>query len=524
VLVSIRKRLNFILGLTLVMLVVFSVTGMLSVRCMRRLVLDLDVSIRSAPHRAELLASIGSFSSLLMTFPETNSESNQKEWIQLQKQNIAERVEAMRLEADRFRMRLQETMIQQSVSAGQPEIDSRLLQGIEQQVRYIGEALPHLIDPENQQPQPQVRWLFQLTSRLTEQVLLVPDPAARLLPKLQKARQDAQFQTSTIVSTALIGVGVTLWMSLALRRWILYPIRVLKNGAYIVSQGNYHFRLALKTGDELADLAQMFNTVTERFEAEVANRDKLVREQTQQLLQSERLAGVGFLASGVAHEINNPLSAITACTGIIHDRFQSPPATWSEQDIAECQEYLQLIHQESQRCQGITRKMLDFAHSSNDERNLYDITAIVEDVVSMVKHLGEFQDRKISVNRTAPCEAWINGQEIKQVILNLVANALQATGEGGKLDIRIHEHAGQVELELQDNGSGMTSEIIQHIFDPFFTTKDVGKGTGMGLSISRTLLQSHGGTLEATSEGLGKGSTFRIRLPSRAPMELTRAA
>ena len=128
------------------------------------------------------------------------------------------------------------------------------------------------------------------------------------------------------------------------------------------------------------------------------------------------------------------------------------------------------------------------------------------------------------MNRTAPCEAWINGQEIKQVILNLVANALQATGSGGKLDIRIHEQAGGVEIEFQDNGSGMTPEIIQHIFDPFFTTKDVGKGTGMGLSISRTLLQSHGGTLEATSEGLGRGSTFRVRLPNRAPLGLPRAA
>lgn len=519
-LISIRRRLNFILSLTLVMLVVFSVTGMLSVRVMRRLVTDLDVSIRSAPHRAELLASIGSFCSLLMTFPESNSSENQQDWFNVRKQEIAERVEDLRTEADRFRIRLQETLVQQSASA--TEQDARLLQEVEQQVRYIHEAVPHLEDAEKRQPQ--VRWLVQLTSRLFEAVRDVPDPADRLLPKLQKARQDAEFQTSVIVLTAVIGVAVTLWMSLALRRWILHPIRTLKNGAYIVSQGNYHFRLALQTRDELAELAQMFNTVTERFEAEVDNRDKLVREQTQQLLQSERLAGVGFLASGVAHEINNPLSAITACTGIIHDRFQSPPASWSEQDISECQEYLQLIHQESQRCQGITRKMLDFAHGSNDERNLYDVTAIVEDVVSMVKHLGEFHDRKISVNRTAPCEAWINGQEIKQVILNLVANALQATGSGGKLDIRIHEQAGGVEIEFQDNGSGMTPEIIQHIFDPFFTTKDVGKGTGMGLSISRTLLQSHGGTLEATSEGLGRGSTFRVRLPNRAPLGLPRAA
>ncbi len=520
--VSIRKRLGFILGLTLVMLVVFGVTGMLSVRCMRRLVTDLDISIRSAPHRAELLASLGSFSSLLMTFPETATDRAQTEWVTLQHGEISRRSEDLRVEADRFRIRLQETVGQQSLTSVEEETLAGLLRNIDEQVRYIDEAVPHLADAGRAKPQ--IRWLFQLTSRLTEAVRQVEDPAARLLPRLQKARRAAQFQTTTIVVTALIGSAVTLWMWLAMRRWILRPIRELKNGAHTVSLGNYQFRLQLKTGDELADLAQMFNTVTERFQAEVANRDKLVREQTQQLLQSERLAGVGFLASGVAHEINNPLSAITACTGIIHDRFQTPPKDWSETDIAECREYLQLIHQESQRCQGITRKMLDFAHGSNEERNLYDITAIVEDVVSMVKHLGEFQNRKITVNRTSPCEAWINGQEIKQVILNLVANALQASGDGGKLDIRIHEHPEQVELEFIDNGCGMTPEIIQHIFDPFFTTKDVGKGTGMGLSISRRLLQSHGGTLDASSEGLGKGSTFRIRLPNHPPVEMARVA
>lgn len=520
--VSIRKRLGVLLGLTIVMLAVFSVTGTLSVRCMRRLVAELDASIRSAPHRETLLASIGSFTSLLVSFPEEGGDERLTEWANLHAAELNRRVDELRLESDRFRSRVKETVVRQNLSSVEEAALAGYLQEIEKKVRYIGEAIPYLSEAGKQREQ--LRWLFQLTSKLTELVSKADDPSAKLIPKLEEAKEDYQFQIWVVIGTAVVGAGVTAWMFYAMRRWIMQPIRQLKNGAQIVARGDYQYRLCLRTGDELAELADTFNTMTARFQAEVANRDKLVREQTQQLLQSERLAGVGFLASGVAHEINNPLSAITACTGIIHDRFQSPPAEWSATDIAECKEYLELIHQESQRCQAITRKMLDFAHGSNDERNLYDVTAIVQDVVSMVKHLGEFHDRKITINRTTPCEAWINGQEIKQVILNLVANALQATGAKGTVQIQIHEHPEQIEIDVVDDGCGMTPEIIQHIFDPFFTTKDVGKGTGMGLSISRKLLQSHGGTLDATSEGLGKGSTFHIRMPIRPAASHARAA
>jgi two-component system NtrC family sensor kinase len=520
--VSIRKRLMVILASTLGMLAVFCVTGILSVRCMRRLVDDLDNSIRSAPHSSEMLASIAKFGSLLMTFPDSSAADKRAEWLRLQMSDINDRVTDLRTSANDFRRKVQESMIHQQGLSSEDAAMTRLLQEIDQQVRYIEEAVPPLQEAGSEVEE--IRWLYQLTSKLTESLVSLPDPADRLQSKLQKAQSDYRSQTWVIVITTIVGAGATTWAALAMRYWILHPIRELMHGARMVANGNYHYRQTIRTGDELAALGQMFNNVTERFEQEVTNRDNLVREQTQQLLQSERLAGVGFLASGVAHEINNPLSAITACAGVIHERFHTDPKTWSETDIAECKEYLELIHQESHRCQSITRKMLDFAHGSDDDRHLYDVTAIVEDVVSIVKHLGEYSDRKIAVHRTEPCEAWINGQEIKQVILNLVANALQATGEGGHLDIRIRERPDQVEVEFTDDGTGMTPEIIQHIFDPFFTTKDVGKGTGMGLSISRSLVQGHGGALEASSEGLGRGSTFRIHLPSRPPTEIARAA
>jgi signal transduction histidine kinase len=137
----------------------------------------------------------------------------------------------------------------------------------------------------------------------------------------------------------------------------------------------------------------------------------------------------------------------------------------------------------------------------------------------MTRHLGRFQNRTIELNRDAPCYAWINGPEIKQVVLNLVANALESTDDDGKLQITIAERPDQIELTFRDNGSGMPPEVIEHLFEPFFTTKEAGQGTGLGLSISQRIVCDHDGTLEAESDGPGHGSTFRLRLPTAEPLQ-----
>ena len=110
-------------------------------------------------------------------------------------------------------------------------------------------------------------------------------------------------------------------------------------------------------------------------------------------------------------------------------------------------------------------------------------------------------------------EAWVSGEEIRQVVLNLVANALQAMSSGGVLKISLTESADQIDLAFQDDGCGMAPETLQKLFEPFFTTKDAGQGTGLGLSLTRKIIESHGGTIAASSPGIGQGSTFRVRLP-----------
>jgi signal transduction histidine kinase len=196
----------------------------------------------------------------------------------------------------------------------------------------------------------------------------------------------------------------------------------------------------------------------------------------------------------------------------------------SESDRKEIREDLQLMQDEAARCGRITEKLLDFSRADSGERNTYDVTAIIQEVAAVVKHLGKFRDRQIVINTDDPVYAWTNGPEIKQVILNLVANGLEAMEPGGEMQIQLLESPDHIEIDFIDSGCGMTQEVIAHIFEPFFTTKEVGKGTGLGLSISHRIVRDHGGTLEAESDGPGMGSTFRLRLPKRAESLAQRAA
>jgi signal transduction histidine kinase len=285
---------------------------------------------------------------------------------------------------------------------------------------------------------------------------------------------------------------------------------------------DFNFRVQSNTHDELAELADAFNQMTARFQQVTADLDQQVQQRSRQLVQSERLAGVGFLAAGVAHEINNPLSAIVGAADSLEWRLSEHLDAFPPDDVRIVREYLQMMQTEAQRCRKITEKLLSFARGSESERNLYDVTAIVQEVVGMTHNIGRFRERQIVIDRLSPCYAWVNGPEIKQVVLNLVANALESTQAGGRVTVGIRDLPEQVEIAVTDNGIGMTPDVLQHIFEPFFTKKEAGKGTGLGLSISHRIVQDHGGSLEASSPGLNQGSTFRLRLPRQATE--TRAA
>ena len=234
---------------------------------------------------------------------------------------------------------------------------------------------------------------------------------------------------------------------------------------------------------------------------------------SRQLVRSERLAGVGFLAAGVAHEINNPLASIAFGAEALESRLsrwadQFPPA-----EAKPVRSYLAMIQEEAFRCKRITEKLLDFARGGETHRERMDVVSLVQSVVEMTRHMGKYRSRSIMFQPRSPMFCEVDGQELKQVILNLVVNSLEAIETGGYLIIESHANQGMAELSFTDNGHGMPADVLDHVFEPFFTRKRSGKGTGLGLSISHRIINQHGGELLAESPGENMGSTFTIRLP-----------
>lgn len=297
------------------------------------------------------------------------------------------------------------------------------------------------------------------------------------------------------------------------RRFVLKPLRTLHEGAVRVAGGDFDHRVQLTAPEEMADLAEAFNCMTDNFQEIRDDLDRQVRERFKQLVRSERLAGIGFLSAGVAHEINNPMQAIAFAAESLESRVPEPHCEEERQNVEVMRQYLGMIQREASRCQQITRKLLEFSRGNGEARGRHDLTAIVNEVLSLVRPMTKYQDRNIIFERKTPCIIDANGPEIQQVVLNFVSNALEAMDPGCTLNIAITEQAGQVVLTFKDDGCGMTQEVMDNLFEPFFTQRKDGKGTGLGLSISHRIISVHGGTIDADSEGPGKGSCFRVILP-----------
>ncbi len=326
-----------------------------------------------------------------------------------------------------------------------------------------------------------------------------------------------------IVGTWVTGVTAALVFLLLVRlswQWIFFPLRLLIEGSRRVAAGQFHYRICLEAEDEMAELAAALNDMTARFREIRDDLDRQVRERTAQVVRSEQLASVGFLAAGVAHEINNPLASIALCAESLHRRVeeflpaeQCGAAGVSAEDRTVVAEYLGMIQREAFRCKEITEKLLDFSRIGEVRRQDVEIGDLVQEVVDMVGHLGKYQDRRIEVHRPGAAVAEVSPREIKQVVLNLLTNALDSSEAGGTVRIELAEGTEWVELAFSDDGCGMEPEVLQHIFEPFFTRRRGGGGTGLGLSITYRIVSEHGGEVHAESPGRGQGATFRVRLP-----------
>ncbi len=321
--------------------------------------------------------------------------------------------------------------------------------------------------------------------------------------------------TTSILSIVMFGLLVRLFYV-----WVFWPLRVLITGSRIVASGEFDHRIQLTSRDEMAELATALNDMTTRFCEIRDDLDQQVKQRTKEVVRSEQLASVGYLAAGVAHEINNPLAIIAwsaeALESRVHDIIYTDdqkPDDEHNEEVTVLKNYLRRIQDEAFRCKGITESLLDFSRIGDTEHHDADLRELTNDVIEMVKHIGSYRNKHIEFNCSERVVACVNSQEIKQVLLNLITNALDSLDEDGTVTVELGLHRGQARLIVRDNGCGMTGEVLEHLFEPFFTRRRDGQGTGLGLSISYRIVIDHGGKIEAASKGPGMGSQFSVLLP-----------
>ncbi len=353
--------------------------------------------------------------------------------------------------------------------------------------------------------------------RLLHLVLQLPDKLHRDVHAItQNSRRQYEAGRIIVWLSALTVLAMLIGLAVLFNRWVLYPIRLLQRGVRRVARGSFDYSIELNTGDEMQALAEAFNDMTARLRVTYADLERQVRERSRQLVRSERLAGVGFLAAGVAHEINNPLASIAFCSEALENRLAPLLRGGEMADSKVVQSYLRMIQEEAFRCKSITEKLLDFSRCGEIQRERTDLAGLIQGVVEMVRHMGKYRHKRIVFQPREAVLAHVDGQEVKQVVLNLVVNALDSMGENGTLRIDLRHAEGMAEMVFADDGCGMSAEVLENIFEPFFTRRRVGKGTGLGLSITHRIISQHHGEIQAASPGEGQGATFSVRLPVQA--------
>ncbi len=246
----------------------------------------------------------------------------------------------------------------------------------------------------------------------------------------------------------------------------------------------------------------------------------------QQLIRSDRLASLGTLVAGIAHEINNPLGIIAGYSEALIDRSKEKKLL-EVREFEDFPEYLETIHNEIFRCKDILRSLLDFARPSGGTYREIDINELIKEVILLVNHRAKRMDHNIqlSLNRDLP-RIYADPGSLRQVFMNIIMNSMYFTPEKGRIVIRSRistgirgkkylENMPSVTVSVSDSGAGIPEDVIDKIFDPFYTTKPVGEGTGLGLSICHKIVEDHNGSIDVISDE-GKGTTFSIRLPAQS--------
>jgi two-component system NtrC family sensor kinase len=311
-------------------------------------------------------------------------------------------------------------------------------------------------------------------------------------------------------------IGITYYMI----RNITRPIGEMVDATRNITAGRFDQQVYSDAHGELALLAHSFNTMLKSLrqmkadleewgrtlEAKVRERTEELRAMQARVAQSERLASVGMLAAGVAHEINNPLGAILSLTALTLEDI--PPEDPNRENLVE-------VVKQSQRCRGIVRGLLDFSRQSEVSKELVELDSIIEETLLMISRQSMFFNINVVKDLDSQLPSVLaNRLQFQQVFMNIFMNAVQAMEERGTLTIKTRHRVeeGLVEVKISDTGKGIPPDQVDRIFDPFFTTKESGRGTGLGLSIAYGIVTTHQGAIRVQSE-VGKGTAFTITVP-----------
>jgi len=276
-----------------------------------------------------------------------------------------------------------------------------------------------------------------------------------------------------------------------------------QNDVYLLSALADYAAIAI----EKARLYGALKSFNKELERRVEERTGELQTTRDQLVQSEKLASIGQLAAGVAHEINNPIGVILGFTQVLLKRTEPDSPVYKP---------LSTIEREGLRCKEIVQGLLDFARQSKPRPRRLNINEVIQATCSLMEHQENSKVRIITDYAADLPEVVADENQLQQVFFNVVLNAYHAMPDGGELRVTSQAVDNEVRAIFADTGEGISASDLKRIFDPFFTTKDVGQGTGLGLSISYGIVEQHGGTIEVTSE-LGAGATFTIRLPAAPP-------
>jgi signal transduction histidine kinase len=352
--------------------------------------------------------------------------------------------------------------------------------------------------------------------------VVVPDPRGAIVAVLRTDEEAARVEPVVRLSGLYMGVvALALLVALyfALTRLIVTPLDGLSRAAERVAEGARHLEVPRMHSRELVDLGKSLGTMTERLRGEEeALRRKVdeveratlrLREAQDRLVRSERLASVGRLAAGLAHEVGNPIAALIGLEDLLLE---------GGLDEAEQRDFLQRMRKETDRINAILRDLLDFARpaatSATAASEPGDVEAAIYDTVALVSPQKSLREVELAVDvHPGLPPVTLSRERQVQVLLNLILNAADACAKGGRVAIAAGPSEGGVRIVVEDDGPGVAPEVRSRLFEPFVTTKEVGKGTGLGLAVCRGLVEAAGGTI-ALDASHAPGARFVIDLPA----------